>query len=58
MFLFKCALSGTSEGTSVKNLQCHAISIANGMTEEEVAAHFSGLRSFNVSLKYGYHVSW
>ena len=35
-----------------------AISITNGMTDEEVAGHFSGLRSFNVSLKYDYHVCW
>ena len=35
-----------------------AISITNDMTDEEVAAHFSGLRSFNVPLKYDYHVCW
>ena len=35
-----------------------AISITIDMTDEEVAAHFSGLRSFNVSLKYDNHVSW
>ena len=35
-----------------------AISITIDMTDEEVAAHFSGLRSFIVSLKYDNHVSW
>ena len=35
-----------------------AISITNDMTDEEVAAHFSGLPSFNVSLKYDYPVCW
>ena len=35
-----------------------AISITNDMTDEEVAAHFSGLHSFNVPLKYDYHVCW
>ena len=54
MFLFKCALSGTS----VKKSAMAAISITIDMTDEEVAAHFSGLRSFNVSLKYDNHVSW
>ena len=54
MFLFKCALSGTS----LKNWQMAAISIRNDMTDEKVAAHFSGLRSFNVSLKYDYYVCW
>ena len=35
-----------------------AISITNDMTDEEVAAHFSGLCSFNLSLKYDYPVCW
>ena len=48
MMFFKCALSGTF----VKKSAMAAISITNDMTDEELAAHFSGLWTFNVSLKY------